>query len=445
MPQQIDVPGMGVVEFPDGMSDQQIVAAIQANAPAKAPAVDKLADSAKGAGIGLVKGALDTLATPAKPLEMAVEGLRGAGVAGAKAMGVPVPEFLSKPAPTYAGLMQSGIERVTGPFYEPKSTEGKVSEVAASLLPALAIPGGPGRAVAPTRDALALAAKGAYKAPEVAALELRPSSIQSATSKIDDALKDAGYRDYLAPKTFRAIKELEDIPSNQSAKVADFEGVRRALQKAAGDPAEKDAARRAINALEDHLENINPRDVVAGDLTAATETLAKGRGDYAATKRSERVAEALAKAERQAGRAGSGGNIDNAMRQKISSILDSPSKSRGFSPDERAQMDKVVSGTTIGNIARLIGKAAPTGIVSGGLSSGAGFLAGGPIGAVALPVAGAIAKRIGDRSTRRQIEKLDEMVRARSPSSTVSPQSAGQYDPQRLAAIAAILQGQAQR
>lgn len=33
MPQQIDVPGMGVVEFPDGMTDDQIVQAIKANTP----------------------------------------------------------------------------------------------------------------------------------------------------------------------------------------------------------------------------------------------------------------------------------------------------------------------------------------------------------------------------------------------------------------------------
>jgi hypothetical protein len=33
MPQQIDVPGLGVVEFPDGMTDEQIVQAIRANTP----------------------------------------------------------------------------------------------------------------------------------------------------------------------------------------------------------------------------------------------------------------------------------------------------------------------------------------------------------------------------------------------------------------------------
>lgn len=38
MPKLIEVPGMGVVEFPDGMTDQQISAAIQANMPKPKPA-----------------------------------------------------------------------------------------------------------------------------------------------------------------------------------------------------------------------------------------------------------------------------------------------------------------------------------------------------------------------------------------------------------------------
>jgi hypothetical protein len=40
MPQQIDVPGMGVVEFPDGMTDAQIVEAIRANTQQHEPKAD---------------------------------------------------------------------------------------------------------------------------------------------------------------------------------------------------------------------------------------------------------------------------------------------------------------------------------------------------------------------------------------------------------------------
>lgn len=41
MPQRIDVPGMGIVEFPDGMSDDQIASAIRRNMPQQQPEPEK--------------------------------------------------------------------------------------------------------------------------------------------------------------------------------------------------------------------------------------------------------------------------------------------------------------------------------------------------------------------------------------------------------------------
>src|SRR5438552_1275814 len=105
MPQQIEVPGLGIVEFPDGMSDADIVAAIKAN-PIRAQSADGVihefpvgtdprvidrvmknyatgkqgnpwdafplvpqpsvgADVAKSGGIGLVKGGISLAGLPA--------------------------------------------------------------------------------------------------------------------------------------------------------------------------------------------------------------------------------------------------------------------------------------------------------------------------------------------------------------------------------------------
>lgn len=53
MPQQINVPGMGVVEFPDGMSDDQISAAIKSNVPEQPSA---LSGAYKALDAGVAKG-----------------------------------------------------------------------------------------------------------------------------------------------------------------------------------------------------------------------------------------------------------------------------------------------------------------------------------------------------------------------------------------------------
>jgi len=52
MPQIIEVPGMGQVEFPDGMSDDDISAAIRKNMPPTQPQQASLTDRALGSGVG---------------------------------------------------------------------------------------------------------------------------------------------------------------------------------------------------------------------------------------------------------------------------------------------------------------------------------------------------------------------------------------------------------
>lgn len=78
MPQQIEVPGMGVVEFPDGMSDDQISAAIKANMkPEKS-----IGDYAKDTAVGFARGAKDVIDTGAQWLSSGFDKLAGTNEGG---------------------------------------------------------------------------------------------------------------------------------------------------------------------------------------------------------------------------------------------------------------------------------------------------------------------------------------------------------------------------
>lgn len=280
---------------------------------------------------------------------------------------------------------------------------------------ARAITGAGEAAAAPSAGALKAAASDAYDAAHGLGLQLAPQSLQNAAQNIRQTLETAGYRDYLAPKVYRALGELEQAGGAQSATLADLEGVRRLLGKAGGDLAEKDAARRATEGLDQFAHNLTPADVVAGDAGQATSLLGEARGNYAAAMRLGRLDTAAGKAELQAGAAGSGANIDNATRQQIKSVLNSPKLSRGFSPEEIDQMQQIVRGTFVGNAGRLLGKLAPTGIVSLAGSSGLGAAVGGAPGALVLPMIGYLGKYVGDASTRNQVGRLMTMVANRSP------------------------------
>lgn len=269
---------------------------------------------------------------------------------------------------------------------------------------------------APSTKELFKAAENNYNNMHGYGVEVHPHIAAQAADSILTELNTQGYRDYLTPKTYRAIEELKN-PIGQNSTTQDIEGVRRALNKAAADPAEKDAARRAIAGIDDMMSSLHPNDVVVNPHFAdrVGKEATEARSNYAAAKRSEMLDEIGKKAERQANAAGSGTNIDNATRQRIKSVLGNPKKLRGFSDLEKEQMEKIVAGTKVGNVARLLGKFSPSGVVSGALSAGAGFAAHGPAGAVALPAAGYIAKKIGDASTAAQAAKLSRLVRARSP------------------------------
>jgi hypothetical protein len=139
------------------------------------------------------------------------------------------------------------------------------------------------------------------------------------------------------------------------------------------------------------------------------------RANYAAAKRSEDIDEALDQAERQAARAGSGGNINNAIRQRLSALRNNKKKMAGWTDAEKAELDGVINGTTTANAARAAGKFAPHGIVSTVMSAGAGHALAPGFGEVAVPAAGLVAKLVGDRMTRIAAERLRDIVKARSP------------------------------
>lgn len=473
------------------MSDDELKAAHQANNPSWS---DTAADVAKSAGIGAVKGVVGLAGLPGDLAEYGARGIDYASRGIGKLIGQDVPARPPQEAFGGSAQLQRGLENITGPLYEPKTTPGNFAQTAGEFLPALiggpetlvpklisrvavpsivsegagqltkgtslepvarlagAVVGGAGTAralapkaiAAPTVEQLEAAAKAAYNHPTVESLELHPSSTNYAAGKITDSLNKGGHRELTAPQTYSLVQELK-TSLGPTAKVADIQNVRTALNKVAGNfssPIEQSAASKAIGGIDDYLANLKPFDVAAGDAKAATEILTEAKGNYAASKRISRVEDAEYRAELNAASAHSGGNLNNATRQALKSILLSPAKRRGFSTEEIAQMEKVVKGTFTGNIARLIGKiAAVQGMHGAGVV--AGSVAAAPIShgaTLAIPAIGYAAKKIGDASTARAINQLDRMIAERSPLSFAGPKALPSTNP----AVVGLIDGAAE-
>lgn len=124
--------------------------------------------------------------------------------------------------------------------------------------------------------------------------------------------------------------------------------------------------------------------------------------------------EAVAKL--QTGRAGYGGNAVNALRQRISPIVQKSIEERttGFKPNEIGAMEQFVTGSRGANAARMVGGLSPA---KGGIQQygalGAMYAAG-PAGA-ALPVLGAVGNKLATILDRADFDKIKALVAKRSP------------------------------
>ena len=504
-------------EFPDNFSDADISAALGSMPPPAqplSPAMTTGLDVLKSGGIGLAKGAIGMVGLPGDIGSMVSGAGEALGVPESmrKTFGTMMATnpltsiFATGPNSTD---IRGSIESKTGPFYKPQTTAGEFAQTLGEFAPAAIGPGGAvrkmlnvavpatateasgqiARAVAPdlepyarvlggigaagglskaansieragaiknipSQEEIKQTASDAYNAARRLDVTMSPASTKTLSNNIGQTLDSQGFRDFTAPKTYRAIEELKFPKTKQEfttdgetskevvSTLSDILATRKVLGSIASDPTEKKAAAIAIGKIDTYIRNLaNDRPAIFGNQgSEAARLLGKNGiapGNYAAAKRSELISEAMIKAERQAASAGSGSNIDNATRQQIKSILNNPKKSRGYSPDEIAAMELINRGNLGGNAARFIGKLAPTGVVSGTLSSGLGALLGsafGPLGSLigagtTLGV-GSLAHSLANASTARKVANLDALIRSRSPLA----RSAG-TDPNRLAAI----------
>jgi hypothetical protein len=231
---------------------------------------------------------------------------------------------------------------------------------------------------------------------------------------IADALHDEHFRDYLAPQTFQAIKELE-AREGRPPTVMDIEGVRRLLGNVnPTNPKDLAAANIARDKINEYLAEIGEGDLIGGEKNVG-QILTEIRGNYAAGKRASTIAQAEEKGRRQAGATGSGANLDNALRQAIKQVRNNSKLLRGFSKDEIAQMDRIIKGGRIGNAARLLSKFGPKHPVSGIIPAILTDIKGGLGAATGQLAVGALAQKVAEHTTGKRIRELQEMVRRRSP------------------------------
>ena len=296
--------------------------------------------------------------------------------------------------------------------------------------------------VVPTTQELAKTGGSDISAAKASGLDLDSSALAGYSKELQQGLFDGSMfgktiHPVDAPATFAKLKEVENAPSGSIVTAANLQSLRESLQATAQNfnpAAAKDqlAASLAIKRLDSLLPNVAEKDVLAGSPAATQKLFEQGRGNYAAGQRSNDVTGELDRAttgilERSEGRAqaaNSGRNLDNTIRSKAESFLEKPKEVSGLNDAEIAAYERVRDGGVGRNLARNIanklgggGGIGQTGVAA--IGAGIGGTVGGIPGALiggGLPAAvGSGARSIANALAKRDLAKLDEMIRKRSP------------------------------
>jgi hypothetical protein len=265
----------------------------------------------------------------------------------------------------------------------------------------------------PQRETLKNAASQIYKSLEQSNVRISPVGMDDLVRQIKTDLNTAGFRSWQGAPGAPIYQTVEELATSGGT-VQGVDAVRKVLGRFKPDPANAVAADRAIDAIDDFMMHVDPKYVLSGNPQEDAQALKYAQSLWASNKQLEIIEEGSIKGQRRAGVSGSGANRINTARQEINRILGSEKKSRGMSRDVKDRMEEIVLGTWLTNRTRQLGKFAPSGPVSATTSILTGMGAGAGAGA-SVAAGGLIAKYLGEYLTQRQIRELEDMIRAESP------------------------------
>jgi hypothetical protein len=232
----------------------------------------------------------------------------------------------------------------------------------------------------------------------------------------------AGKQSDFAPLPQRpALDPRPQPPAKAPVTLDDIDNLRKQLGGIAQSSPNSNVRTAARAAKEQIDDLVSSQNALTGNATEAARQLRLARANEAAKFRAENVAGRIETGELNAASQASMRNADTTGKQALKTLikpkkgsLRTEAKMAGMDPAEIKQLERVVYGTTLGNIAQKLGTNTLT---HGALGAGGATMAlttGNPLWL--LPAVGSYsAKKLSGAMTKKQERILDELVRSRSP------------------------------
>lgn len=265
---------------------------------------------------------------------------------------------------------------------------------------------------APTVDDLAATKNAAYNTVDQLGVKYTPQAYGGLVSNVETAAKAKNISATRHPKASSFIADMKSRFAN-GASLTELDQLRQEVRRdliRSSDASEQFFGDIILDGIDDFIAKAGPGSVSAGDAAAGNKAILAAREANTRLRKTETVEDAIYRAQQNAGAAGSGGNINNTLRQAFKGILLNPAKRRGFNAEEIGVMEEIVRQNKTGEALRLLGKLAPSG---NGLSAWMGLLAASQ-GYGAIPAIGLVAKALSDRGTMGRAAKLRADVAGRN-------------------------------
>lgn len=263
---------------------------------------------------------------------------------------------------------------------------------------------------APSGADLKNASQQLFDAARKSGIVYRPQPVKEMVSGVAARLLDDGIDAQIHPKASRVMSRLLDLVE-KPATLKEVERFRKLATDAAFEAKPGSADQRLALMIRETLDefSLDQSNMVAA--SAGAELQREARRLWSQFRKDELVTEQVAKAVRRAESTGSGGNVNNAIRQNLRRILDNKKMRSGFTPEEIAAIENIVSGGPVDGFLRLAGKLSPSG---NGLMLGMNLGAAGATGGASLAITGvaAGAKELADRATTQRVKTLAAIIRS---------------------------------
>lgn len=266
----------------------------------------------------------------------------------------------------------------------------------------------------PSIENLKDTSRAVYKEIDNMGVSLKPDAYQKLVTRLSADARKMGLDKDITPKSMQALSRFEEKIGDATS-LTELDTLRKIANNAAGSLDKPDAAiaKSMVNTIDDYLDNLHPGsfDAKNVDPKEVAKQYRVARDLWGRASRSEMIQEAMDKARLQAS------GFENGIRIQFRQILSNKKLSKRFTAGEREAMRKVVKGGSGENLARLIGRFAPSeGSAHNVLTSMAGVAggaaAGGPIGAVIVPGVGFVSRKMAQNMTAKNAEFADQVIRA---------------------------------